>query len=77
VDKESRRAIRKHARAWMIIHDLRILDIQRELGMNNPVMISETFAGKKNNTAVLNLLREKGCPVEYLALPERMIEGAV
>jgi len=56
----------------MIINDVRVKDIQIALKMNNNVMVCETLAGKKNNTAVLTFLMKKGCPEENLALPERM-----
>jgi len=34
--------------------------------------VANTLAGRQNNRRVLQYLKDKGCPVEYLALPTDM-----
>lgn len=68
--------IRKHARAWMILNDIKIMDIQKALGLNTHVQISFTLSGVKNHRRVLAYLLKKGCPSEYLDLPGDMSEQA-
>ncbi len=38
----------------------------------SPAMVQQTVKGSKNNRRVLAMLRELGCPVEALSLPEDM-----
>lgn len=64
--------IRKQARAWMVLNDIRITDIQVALHMKTHVPISFTLSGTKHNRQVLAYLLEKGCPAEYLDLPKNM-----
>ena len=70
------REIRKQARAWMLLNDIRNMDIQESLQMNNHVLISDTMRGKRNHRQVLQYLLDKGCPAEYLALPKDMRKAA-
>ncbi len=66
------KAIRKQARVWMLTHDIRSVDIQKALRMKSHSPVANTLAGRQNNRSVLQYLKDKGCPVEYLDLPEDM-----
>jgi predicted transcriptional regulator len=65
----------KEIRKYMIDHDLGVNEIARELNINH-ACVSRTINGKENSRKVLSLLMKKGCPVEFLALPEDMREAA-
>ena len=67
---EATKTTRKQARLWMLTNNIRSVDIQRALSMKNHNLVSETLTGKRNNRRVLQYLVERGCPVEYLALPK-------
>ena len=68
----SAKDIRKQARAWMVMNDIRIVDIKEALAMKTHVPISFTLSGAKHNRRVLAYLLQRGCPEEYLALPKDM-----
>lgn len=63
------RTVRRKAKAWMVEHEIRNVDIERALGMNNHVMVSQVLSGKKNHRRILSYLIDRGCPREYLELP--------
>ena len=69
---EATKTTRKQARVWMLTHDIRSVDIQRALAMKNHNLVSHTLTGKRNNRRVLQYLVERGCPVEYLDIPEKL-----
>ena len=58
----------KQIRAWMILSDLTPTGLAAELGVHY-TLVSQTVSGTKNNRRVLKALRDKGCPVKWLALP--------
>ena len=68
--------IRKQARAWMILNDIKIIDIQEALGLNTHAQISFCLSGVKNHRKTLAYLLEQGCPAEYLDLPKNMRKAA-
>lgn len=57
---------RKQAKAWMVLNDIRNVDIKNALNLNHHTQIAETLSGKRNNRQVLQYLLDKGCPVEFL-----------
>ncbi|MDO5674824.1 MAG: XRE family transcriptional regulator [bacterium] len=59
-------------RVWMQRHQVRQVDIRRELGYADPKTVWATIEGRENNRRVLGWLLEKGCPAILLALPEDM-----
>ena len=61
---------------WMLQNEIKQVDIQAALKMKGKTMVCETIKGQRNNRQVLAWLLEKGCPVEYLALPDDMKEAA-
>jgi hypothetical protein len=69
------RDIRKQARVWMLINDIRSVDIQHALNMRSHSLVANTLAGRQNNREVLRYLIGKGCPREYLYLPGNIKKG--
>lgn len=67
--ENSRREVRRQAKAWMVRHNIRNVDIQRALQMHGHNLVSDTMAGRRDHRRVLKYLLDNGCPVEYLALP--------
>ena len=57
---------------WMRRNNLRMVDIQRDLGFRAHKTVWATIEGKENNRRVLAWLVDKACPAHYLALPEDM-----
>ncbi len=57
---------------WMKRNNLSVAKIQRSIGYKTHTGISNTLAGRDNLRKVLRLLADRGCPVEYLDLPENM-----
>lgn len=55
-------------KAWMVRNSISQKAVAEEL-MVSPELISMTIHGVKNNKRVLSCLAEKGCPIEWLALP--------
>lgn len=70
------REIRRKAKAWMVDNEIRVVDIQRDLKMKNHNLVSDTMAGRRDHRRVLQYLLDKGCPSEYLALPDDMRAAA-
>lgn len=66
------RESRKQAKAWMVLNDIRNVNIKEALNLKHHTQVVETLSGKRNNRLVLKYLLEKGCPPEYLDLPEDM-----
>ena len=56
----------------MVLNQITSSDLREELGFKSWAQVSETLNGKRNNRAVLSLLRRKGCPDRYLDLPVEM-----
>jgi hypothetical protein len=69
---EVTREVRKQVRIWMLINDIRSVDIQKALCVKSHTLVANTLAGRRNNRRVLQYLKDKGCPVEYLDLPADM-----
>ncbi len=65
---------RRKARAWMVMNDIRLVDIQRDLKMNSYTQVVETMQGQRSHRKVLGWLLKKGCPASYLELPRDMKE---
>ena len=57
---------------WMKRNGFSVAKIRRELGYKTHTSISNTLAGREHLRKVLQLLVDKGCPVEYLDLPKTM-----
>lgn len=55
-------------KAWMIRNGISGKAVAEELGVS-PELISMTIHGVKNNKKVLACLANKGCPIEWLAIP--------
>lgn len=66
--------IRRQVRVWMLTNDIRSVDIQKALDMKSHSLVANTLAGRQNNRRVLQYLKDKGCPVQYLDLPADMKE---
>jgi len=75
MERVSKRTIRLQAKAWMVMEQMRIVDIQRALGHKQHVQAVETLTGVRDHRQVLRYLLEKGCPAKYLALPNDMKEA--
>lgn len=56
---------------WALKNAIRFNVIAKRAEVS-PEMVSRTIHGNKNNRKVLTVLRDLGCPVDYLALPEDM-----
>ncbi len=67
---------RRQAKAWMVLLEIKVKDIQTALGMKYLTQVSETINGQRNDRAVLQYLMGKGCPAEYLDLPDDMQKAA-
>lgn len=72
--KKRDRIDRREARAWMVMQELRPLDIQNALGFRYHTQVVETLLGDRDNRRVLAWMRDHGCPVDYLKLPKDMQE---
>jgi hypothetical protein len=70
------REIRRNAKAWMAQNDVRNVDIQNALNMKRHNLVSDTLRGRRDHRRVLRYLIERGCPSEFLALPEDMRKAA-
>ena len=55
---------------WMSANGLQQTDIAKEAGISAVSVVSRTINGGVNNRKVLATLRNIGCPVKFLALPE-------
>ena len=60
---------------WMTDEDLTVTGIASEIDCHHS-LVSNTIASRKNNRKVLRFLLNKGCPAEFLDLPEDMKEAA-
>lgn len=58
-------------RKWLDFQGLNIADIARAAETCHPTA-SRTIKGIANNRAVLTVLQDLGCPLEYLSLPTDM-----
>lgn len=74
--QKSKRELRLQAKSWMVTAQIRVVDIQRALGHRYHTQAVETLTGVRDHREVLRYLLEKGCPAEYLALPNDMKEAA-
>lgn len=59
-------------RVWMQRHQVRQVDIQKNLGHTNNKTVWATIEGHEDNRRVLSWLLDRGCPASLLALPEDM-----
>ncbi|KJR98758.1 MAG: hypothetical protein VR65_19845 [Desulfobulbaceae bacterium BRH_c16a] len=65
----------KEIKVWMIRRKLREIDIVQATEVEQ-TYVNKTINGSRNNRVVLEFLRDKGCPVKYLALPKDMEKKA-
>lgn len=72
--KKRERSDRREARAWMVMQELKPLDIQKAIGLRYHTQVVETLLGDRDDRRVLAWLRDHGCPVAYLKLPKDMQE---
>lgn len=63
---------RRRAKAWMVLHNIKNVDIKLALGMKYHTQVIETLTGVRDDQKVLKYLMDNGCPERYLDLPERM-----
>lgn len=56
---------RKDIKKWLIDQDLTVMDIAREARVSH-TYASLTIKGEKQSRAVLEALRSKGCPEQFL-----------
>ena len=73
--KQGERIDRRKVRAWMVMEGVKPSDIQKALGQRSHVQVVQTLQGVRNDRRVLDWLRDRGCPVEYLQLPKSMQKG--
>lgn len=57
---------------WMRRKGLSVKKIQEELGYSTHTGVSNTIAGRVHLHKVLRHLKDAGCPVKYLDLPDSM-----
>ncbi len=57
----------KDVRKWMIERGIRPVDLKRRAEVSFP-SVSMTIAGQRRNPDVLRVLRELGCPEEFLGI---------
>lgn len=74
--KQPEKKDRRKARAWMVLHGIRQVEVQKNLGQQYTTQVNETLQGTRNNRRVLQYLLDKGCPARYLELPSDMSEAA-
>lgn len=67
---------RRRAKAWMVLHNIRNVDIKRDLGLNYHTQVIETLSGTRDDQRVLQYLIDRGCPERFLDLPEKMRRAA-
>jgi predicted XRE-type DNA-binding protein len=60
-------------KAWMVLNGISQADIGRELGIPRQ-NVCAFIKGNRESRKVLNYLIEKGCPREYLAIPDNRHE---
>ena len=72
MSSKKERKDRTDVRIWMLRKKLKGVDIKRDLGHKSDAQVVETLQGDRDDRRVLNWLRKKGCPVEYLKLPVDM-----
>jgi predicted XRE-type DNA-binding protein len=53
---------------WMLRNGFRQAQVAADLGVSRP-LVSMTIHGHGKNRRVLDWLRDRGCPAEYLDLP--------
>ena len=61
----------KEIKKWLIDAELTAADIGREAGLSIDSAV-KTINGFRNSSKVLLALVSRGCPVEYLDLPEKV-----
>jgi hypothetical protein len=71
----SLRKDRRRVKAWMVMNNINGRHIQRALGHKWLTQVSETLSGIRDHRKVLAYLRDKGCPISYLQLPDDMKEN--
>ncbi len=70
----------KERRSWRIVEwmkgrGLANDKIAQDLGVD-PSLVSHTIHGRRNSRVVLAKLRDLGCPLGILSLPEDMVRAA-
>ena len=63
-------------KVWMLRKGITVSQLAKEAGYKRVTLASSTVAGLRNSRKILRLLINKGCPVEFLDLPEDMRETA-
>jgi len=56
---------RKEIKKWLIDQELSQKEIAIDLGVSE-ALVSLTIAGRKKNRRVIEALRQRGCPAEFL-----------
>ena len=67
--KRQEKKDRRLVKAWMVLNEIRPIDIQHEVGLQYGTQVFETLRGIRDDRKVLAWLRDKGCPIKYLKLP--------
>jgi len=70
--KETRN--RLEIKIWMIRNRIKQKDVEKGARVTQST-VSKTLSGDINTRSVLRFLLDKGCPAEFLALPEDMREA--
>jgi len=63
---------RLKAKGWLLAKGILQKDIQAALNHRYPTQVSETLQGKRDHRKVLKYIKELGCPVAFLRLPQGM-----
>lgn len=72
MSSKKQRKDRTEVRIWMLRNKLKGVDIKRDLGLRYLTQVVETLQGDRDDRKVLSWLKDKGCPVEHLKLPDDM-----
>lgn len=72
MSKEKTRVDRRKVKAWMVMNNIRVVDIKRSLGYKSTSPVVETVNGTATYLKVLTWLKDNGCPVADMNVPKRM-----
>lgn len=73
--RRKKKVDRRRVKAWMVMENVKAVDIQRALNQKSITQVVETLSGVRDDCKVLAWLRDQGCPVKLLKLPKRMKEN--
>lgn len=54
----------KDVKIWMLINDIRPIDIAKEFGVSPP-FVTHFISGKRTSSGMVDHLINKGCPASY------------